>query len=167
MGAAGTGALRPPALAYHNPSAWTYRLRSWLFLLATLGVGAAIAGMVTDTLRVTDGPLTMFVTFALVVAGTVHAEMGRRRFPERLWEVPDGLVIETPGLLRPARRFVPTARAALAHVSPADPRGLSRGMIAVRMPGEPLPYLFDPRRGAIPFGSARAETRRKPRRGPR
>jgi hypothetical protein len=158
------GALRPPALAYANPAAALYRVRSWLFWLATLGVCAAIYGMVTETLRVTDDPLTMLVALGLVVAGTVHAEMGRRRFPSRLWELPEGLVIETPGLLRPVRRFVPRERAGLAHVSAADPRSAARGLVAVRLPGERHPYLFDPRRGAIPFGAARAEGREDPRR---
>jgi hypothetical protein len=167
VGAAGVSTLRPPALAYRNPAAWSYRFRSWLFWLITFGVCAAIVGMVTDTLRVTDDPLTMLVAFVLVVAGTVHAEMGRRRFPERLWQLPDGLVIETPGLFRPVRRFVPTERAGLAYVSAADPRSTARGLVAVRLPGERFPYLFDPRRGVIPFGETRAEVRQGSRKGRR
>jgi hypothetical protein len=165
--AAGSGAagrLRPPSLLYRNPAALTYRFRSWIFWIVLLAVTAGIIGMVSDRLRVTDDPLTMLIAFGLVAAGTVHAELGRARFPVRLWELPDGLVIETLGLFRPVQRFVPRERAALAYLTSADPRSNARGLVEVRMPGERFAYRFDPRRGEIPFGAAHVRPDKRRRR---
>jgi hypothetical protein len=153
--------IRPPLLVHEGTRGRDLRRRSWILWLAVAGTLCASVAMILEIIPGADDTLTMAIAMLLVTGGAVMADRTRRRIIVRAWQVEDGVLIETTGLLRPARRFFPQERARLARVGPADPRGSFRGMVEVRMPGELGSYLYEPQGGLIPFGDEKPRRRRR------